>query len=127
MNTNDLSQFSDAALREAGQLLIAYANNNHDNFYEGGVKLEYNPTSQKVFITNDDCQVLMADGEDLREWYWLSYAGEEGFALDLYGDFRNGNIDENDYEQLADILESEGLDAEAADVRAKMEGEDEQD
>lgn len=50
-----------------------------------------------------------------------TYQGNEGDAETLFSDFKNGNIDENDYDQLADILENEGMDEQAEEVRAEIE------
>lgn len=120
MNTNNLAEFGNRELAIAGELLTAYAENRPANFYEGGVKLEFNPGSGNVFLVNDDGQVLVLDGDELREWHFLSYAGNEGFADGLFIEFRDGGINENDYEQLADILEAEGMKAEAEEVRRKI-------
>lgn len=92
-----------------------------DNFNDDEVHPMMNQYSGNVFLTNSDYQVAMMDGDKLKQFYWLSYHGNEGFADELYIDFKNGNIGSEDYEQLADILEQEDMDAEAEEVRNSIE------
>lgn len=126
MGNYQLKNMEHFGLREIGMaadLMKAYVEGKAPrNFYDDGVTVEFNPHSGNVFLVNSDYQVLMLDDNGgLFEWYFLSYAGEEGSAEDLLFDFRSGNIERNDYEELADILEREGMDDEAAEVRAAIE------
>ena len=92
-----------------------------DNFNNDEVVPMMNQNSGNVFLTNSDCQVAMMNGDKLEQFYFLSYHGHEGFADDLYSDFKNGNIGEEDFEQLAEILDDEGMTEEAEEVRSKIE------
>lgn len=92
-----------------------------DNFSDSDVVPMMNTYSGNVFLTNSEYEVAMLNGEDLEVFYTLSYYGTEGFASDLYDEFKDGNIEQEDLEQLADILETEGMEEEAEEVRKKLE------
>lgn len=113
----DLSKLGYREAEEAGKLLLAYTKSRPDNWYDEGVKLAFNSYNGNVFLLNDDYQVLMLNGDKAEIYYSLSCDGYEGFIEDLYDDFRNGNIDERNYDQLADYLEAENMTAEAEEVR----------
>lgn len=119
----NLEDFGYRELDMAADLLKAYANSTvPGNFYESGVQIAVDNSSGDVFLTNDDGDLLVDDGDgNLVNYYVLSYSGDEGFAEDLYDNFKRGYIDEEDYEELASILEYEGLDDEAEEVREAME------
>ena len=121
--TTNLADFGYRELDIAADILRAWADGNlPDDFYDDGVQLMMNTSSANVFLTNSDYQVAMLNNDgELESWYYLSYAGNEGFASDLYEQFKDGYIDEEDYEELASILEYEGLDDEAEEVRKAME------
>lgn len=122
-NTRDLSEFSKDQLKRAGELLLAYANTDLKNFSSYGVTVELNKNSGNVFLTNDEYQAAILHGGKLQMWYFLSYYGDEGFIDDLYTMFKDGNIGEEDYEELASYLEGEGMTDEADEVRKKIEEE----
>lgn len=120
-NLLDLSKIGYRGAKEAGELLLAYYEERPETFWDENVKLAYNSASGKVFLTNDTCQTLMLDNDGKAKiWYFLSYKGYEGFANDLYNDFKNGNIPEEDWEELKDILEAESMEAEAKEVEAAI-------
>jgi hypothetical protein len=75
-------------------------------FYEGGVKFAMNSNSGCVFLTNEDYQVCMMNGETLEMWYSLPYDGEEGFLEDLLHSYNDMHNDDREY--LDDIVESAG-------------------
>lgn len=107
----------------AADILRAWADGNlPDDFYDDGVQLMMNTDSGSVFLTNSDYQVAMLnDDNELESWYFLSYGGNEGFASDLYKEFKDGYIDEEDYEELYNILDNNELDDEAEEVMTAME------
>ena len=113
----------------AADLMKAYAEGKAPRwFYDDGVTVEFNPNSGNVFLTNNDCQVLMVDDDgNLYTWYYLSYHGNEGDIEMLWIDYKNGNIGEEDFEELAGYLEQEGMDEEVEELRAAMEQEEEDD
>lgn len=128
--TYDIADFGRREIAETGKLLTAYAEgqdkgNCLDRFGEG-VKVGFNRNSGYVWLEDEDYNTLMydEDTDSLFQWYFLSYAGEEGSAEDLYNEFLEDAINPKDLEQLADILEDEGMEKEAAEVRAKMEEEE---
>lgn len=84
MTTTNLSDFGKREIDMAADLLKAYAQDGvRDTFYENGVTLMLNTHSGNVFLTNDECDVLMMNGERLERFYTTPYEGYEGFADDL--------------------------------------------
>lgn len=129
-----LEVFSKRGLLEAGNILRCYADGKYpyDLFWGKGVHLEYNQAYDNVYLTNDNYEVLRYDKESdsLYMFYVLSWDGHEGDVDSLWSDFENGNIAEENYDQLADILENEGKTDEAEQVREairKCKGNDDED
>lgn len=117
----DLSRIGYREVKEAGELLLAYCEERPETFWDDNVKLAYNSASGKVFLANDNGQTLMLDNDGKAKiWYSLSYKGYEGFANDLYNDFKNGNMAKEDMEELRGILEAESMEAEAKEVEAAI-------
>jgi len=58
-----------------------------NNFYLENVRFAYNRNSGCVFLVNDDCQVLMMNGDVLEEFYTSPYEGHEGFIDDLFDEY----------------------------------------
>ena len=82
-----------------------------------------NQNSGNVFLTNSEYQVAMMNGDKLESFYWLSYHGNEGFLDELLIDYENGNIQEEDWEQLADICEANGEEEKAEEIRNRLNEE----
>ena len=85
--------------------------------------LMMNTDSGNVFLTNSDYQVAMLNDDKRIRILVLSvlWRGNEGFASDLYKEFKDGYIDEEDYEELYNILDNNELDDEAEEVMTAME------
>lgn len=135
MNTNnpvtyDFSDFGYRELKEAIKLLTAYTEHNDTGHclhrFGEGVKVGFNRNSGYIWLRDGDFNILMLDDNDqLYQFYFLGYAGTEGSAEELFEMFEDGEIDPEDYEQLADILEDEDMTDEAEAVRDAMEKEEE--
>lgn len=118
----NLEKFGNREILEASELMKAYVEGKcPENFYNDGVTVEFNPNSGNVFLTNSEYQVAMFEGEELKIWYWLDYHGNEGFIEDLYEQFKDGYVKQEDFEELADALQAEGMEEEAEEVRDKIE------
>lgn len=125
MTTTNLSDFDYRELAILKDLIGAMIEQGLPyNFSDDEVAPMMNQNSGNVFLTNSDYQVAMLNGADLEMFYTLSYHGTEGFASDLYDEFKSGNIEQEDLEELADILESEGMEDEAEEVRNSVEEEE---
>ena len=120
--TEDLSAFGYRALIMAKDLLVAWFDGDGlpKDFDADGVRIAFNRNSGYVFLTNDECDVAMAVEGKLYSWYWLSYHGNEGFCEDLIDEYDNGNIEEEDYEQLASICEVNGFTDKAEEIRGHL-------
>ena len=120
--TENLSDFGYRELRMAMELLEAWLDGKGlpDDFSDEGVRIAFNRNSGNVFLTNDEYEVCMAVDGELYSWYFLSYHGNEGFLEDLIWDYDNGNIESEDWEQLADICEANGLTDKAEEIREKL-------
>lgn len=121
----NLEYFGFREIGMAADLMNAYADGKAPRWFDdSGVAVEFNPCSGCVFLTNDECQVLVFDGTDLVGWHFLGYAGNEGTVEDLWYEYEHGDIDRRDYEELADILEMEGEDEKADMIREAMDAAD---
>ena len=104
--TTNLADFGYRELDMAADLLKAYANGKGPNDFDtDGVTVMMNQNSGNVFLTNDECQVLMLDSDgNLDMWHYTPYSGHEGFADDLREHFINspGEWCQNDVEYLLD-------------------------
>ena len=109
MTTTNLSDFGYRELAMLEELLKAMREQGlPDDFYDDEVHPMMNQNSGNVFLTNSEYQVAMMNGDKLESFYFLSYHGNEGFLDELLIDYENGNILEEDWEQLADICEANG-------------------
>ena len=105
--TENLADFSRRERVIMEKILRAWNSNGlPPQFYEGGVKFAMNSYSGSVFLTNEDYQVCMMNGELLEMWYSLPYNGEEGFLEDLLCGY--DEMHDEDREYMDDIVESVG-------------------
>lgn len=124
--TYDFADFGRREIAIAAKLLQAYAHDMQEgdclSRFGENVKIGFNKNSGYVWLEDEDYNCLMLrDGENLAQWYCLTYQGREGFALDLFEFFENDEIDPEDWEELADILEMEGYTNEALQVQDAIE------
>ena len=84
--TTDLRDFGYRELRMAGELLTAYKTDRDvsERLDGGGVHVVFNRNSGYVFLSDDDYNVAMMNGDRLEDWHVCGYCGAEGFAEDLY-------------------------------------------
>lgn len=123
----DISRLGYSEILDAGELLKAYAERRPADWNDEGVKIAYNEYSGEVFLTNDDCQTLILQDGEAVMWYFLSYHGNEGTAEQLVIDYDNGNVEAEDWEQLADICEANRMQEKADEIRQRIEKEGAQD
>lgn len=125
MTTINLSDFGYRELNSGIELLQAMIDQGlPQDFDNYEVHLMMNQRSGNVFLTNWNYQVAMMNGNNLESFYTLSYHGTEGFVDELWSYFENGIVYEEDYEQLAEILEDNGMKDKAEAVKAAMESEE---
>ncbi len=75
------------------------------SFYHGGVKFAMNSSSGNVFLTNEDYQVCMLNGDELDMWYSCPHDGREGFLEDLLLEY--AEMCREDQEYLGSIADNE--------------------
>lgn len=122
MTTTNLSDFGYRELEMLEELLRAMREQGlPEDFYNDEVHPMMNQISGNVFLTNSEYQVAMMNGDKLESFYTLSYHGSEGFLDELLIDYNNGNIMEEDWEQLANICESNGEEEKAEEIRNRLE------
>ena len=122
MTTTNLSDFGYRELEMLEELLRAMREQGlSEDFYNNEVHPMMNQISGNVFLTNSEYQVAMMNGDKLESFYTLSYHGREGFLDELLIDYNNGNIMEEDWEQLANICESNGEEEKAEEIRNRLE------
>ena len=85
MYTENLSDFGNREKLIAGKLLttMAWKGLPYD-FNSDGLKIAMNMSSGYVFLTNEDLQVAMFNGEKIERWYTCSNCGNEGFFEDIH-------------------------------------------
>lgn len=83
--TTDLGDFGFRELRMAAELLTAYCESPPD-WLGDGVRIMMNTYSGYVFLTDEDFNVAMINGDSLAQWHVCPECGAEGFAEDLPDD-----------------------------------------
>jgi hypothetical protein len=82
--TTDLSEFGYRELRMAGEILLALCNQGvPEGFFDDGITVAMNKNSGYVFLTNQDYQTAMMNGDKLEIWHNCPICGHEGFAEDM--------------------------------------------
>lgn len=109
MTTTNLADFGYRELSIAGEILTAYADRKDicPYFSGDGVQLMMNTSSGNVFLTDEDCNVLMMNGSKLEGFYSTPYEGHEGFLDDLLNEW-NKNWENPDSEYLANLMKDSG-------------------
>jgi len=109
MTTTNLAHFGYRELSIAGEILTAYADRKEicPYFSGDGVQLMMNRNSGNVFLTDEDCNVLMMNGSKLEGFYSTPYEGHEGFLDDLLNEW-NKNWENPDSEYLANLMKDSG-------------------
>jgi len=84
-NTRKIEEFGFIERQEAGRLLLALGTH-HDKTKElnGGIYLEFNPSSGYVFLGDEDGNTAMMNGHDLENHYDCPQCGNYGFHGDDY-------------------------------------------
>lgn len=115
----NLENFGCWEIEQAADLMREYANGNApDWFSNDGVTVEFNPNSGTVFLINSEYDILVLDDNgDLVGFHFLGYHGYEGTAEELWQMFEDGDIEPEDWEELANVLEMEGMNSDAEEVR----------
>ena len=92
-NTRDLSEFGYRELEMAKDLLVAYCENGAD-FLGDGVAIEFNPSSGKVFMVDEEFNVAMEVNGEVVQWCNCVNCGTEGLANDDDFNFDTSFCDE---------------------------------
>ena len=80
--TTDLKEFGFRELKMAAEHLQAYCESPPE-FLTDGVHLMMNTHSGYVFLTDEDFNVAMMNGDTLEQFHSCPECGAEGFAEDL--------------------------------------------
>lgn len=84
MTTTDLAEFGMREIEMARDLLNAWVEHGlPSDFNHDGVVVMMNKNSGNVFLTNNDYQVAMMDGDGLESFYSCPKCGFEGFFYDM--------------------------------------------
>jgi hypothetical protein len=101
--TYDMSQFGWREMKLAAELLNAYASNKPE-WLGNGVKLAMNRNSGFVFLTDEDYNVGLMNGDKLDMWLSTPYHGHEGFLEDLLDEYKPDDLNGDDAEYLKDMI-----------------------
>ena len=105
--TENLAEFGIREIRLLNELLTAWlVQGLPDNFYPDGVKPAFNKNSGSVFLTNEDYQVAMMNGDKLETFYYLPYSGDEGFLSDLLSGNDPDELNQDDIEYLLEASDN---------------------
>ena len=83
--TKDMSKFGYREIAEAGRLLTAYAEQGCDHLGDG-VAVWFNQESGNVFLSDEDYNVAMINGDKIEPFYTCPYCGHEGFLEEMEHD-----------------------------------------
>jgi hypothetical protein len=103
--TENLAEFGARELKMAGELLSA---DFPANFYDEGVRIAFNKMSGYVFLTNDEYQVAMFNGDELELFHTTPYEGLEGFITNLLDEYDPSEIHHDDVDYILQQAEIEG-------------------
>jgi hypothetical protein len=81
--TNDLSRFGFRELKMAAQLLTAFTNYPYSTQLGDGITIYMNSNSGNVFLSDEDFNVAMMNGDKLEDFYTCPECGREGFAEEM--------------------------------------------
>ena len=105
MTTTNLADFGWRERRMAAELLTASCDQGFPkDFEDSGVTIMMNQSSGNVFLTNEECQVAMMNGEKLESFYSCPECGHEGFKEDMR---HEGNAECTRYLQDIGVVEQE--------------------
>lgn len=94
---NNLENYGYRELALAIKLLTLYSEYKlPESFVEEGVTIMFNHYSGMVFITNVECQVLVANKGRLELFYTTPYKGIEGYREELLEMLNNGEINHSE-------------------------------
>lgn len=109
--TENLADFGYREQDEAKEIFAAWKKNGlPQDFDNDGVRLAFNMNSGYVFLTNNEYQVAMCDGDELYSFYTSPYEGIEGSFEDLLDEYKNMN--EEDKQWFKDIAKNIGREKE---------------
>lgn len=104
ITTTDLSDFGFRELEMASELLKAYCNSPPE-FLGDGVQVMMNRQSGNVFLTDEEYNVAMLNGDQLEAWLFTPYEGHEGFLSDLLEEYSPSDLNSEDKAYLRDWAE----------------------
>jgi PAS domain-containing protein len=105
--TENMADFGSRERKMAAKLLAAELPREFSN---SGVRLAMNKSSGFVFLTNDDYQVAMMNGNKLAIFHTTPYEGHEGFIEDLLNEHSPDDLNGEDVRYLREAAENEGVD-----------------
>lgn len=102
--TYDMSDFGFREMKMAAELMTAYAKSPPE-WLGDGVKIAMNRNSGCVFLTDEDYNTAMMNGEKLEMWLFTPYEGHEGFLSDLLDEYAPTDLNGEDERYLRDMIE----------------------
>lgn len=102
--STDFADFGSREREMARELLNAWNEQGlPEDFEDDNVRIMMNFSSGCVFLTNDDYQVAMMNGNKLESFYTLPYEGEEGFAED-FEDAKEEDYNTEDWAYIKEVI-----------------------
>lgn len=106
ITTTNFADFGYSERKELIKLLTAWNEQGlPDGFEQSNVHPMLNRSSGNVFLTNENFDVAMMNGDKLETWYYCFECGHEGFAEDCQLNDRGCNeCNEGDEQSEPEIL-----------------------
>ena len=108
--TEDLSEFGSRERKMLRELLQAWEDQGlPKTFDDSAVKPALNKNSGNVFLTNENFDVAMMNGDKLQSFYNTPYNGHEGFLSDLLTEHEPSGLNSEDEEYIRELIRLEDL------------------
>ena len=118
--TADLSRFGQRELSIAAEMLTALTTTHRRCATDEGLSLNMNINSGYVFLTDENYNCFMMNGDQLEQYLSSPYGGHEGFYNELVDQY--GDMNPEDQEWLIDHARDRSLAMTPAMIAADEEG-----
>jgi hypothetical protein len=102
--TYDMAEFGSREMSMASELMAAYVKQRPD-WLGNGVKVAMNRNSGYVFLTDEDYNAGMMNGDKLDMWLFTPYNGHEGFLEDLLDEYKPDDLNSEDTRYLCEMID----------------------
>jgi hypothetical protein len=102
--TYDMADFGSREMSMATDLMVAYRDQRPD-WLGDGVKVAMNKNSGCVFLSDEDYNTAMMNGDKLEMWLFTPYDGHQGFLSDLLDEYKPDDLNADDARYLCEMID----------------------